>query len=99
MPLQTVFGVRDVKKRISEVIAEKLSVPLDAVSNDPMVEIIGSAQVRIDRHMGILTYQDDEVEVRTRLGTVSVQGCALCIAQMNRRRILVRGKIAAVRLV
>lgn len=93
------FGVNYMKKRIAEVIAQKLSVPLDAVSNDPMVEIIGSSQVKIDRHKGILTYRDDAIEVRTGLGIVAVQGSGLCVAQMNRRRILLRGKIDSVRLV
>lgn len=87
------------KKRLSERISAKLAIPLDAISNDPLLELVGATQARIDHHQGILEYRDERIVVRTRLGAIEIQGAELRVVQMSRRRIVIRGRISLAQLV
>ncbi len=84
------------KKDFSNSIGEKLAIPTEAVSTLPLTEIRGKRNVSVENHRGILTYREEEIKLRVKRGAITIQGTALKIAHMNRRRIEIRGNIQAV---
>jgi sporulation protein YqfC len=78
--------------------AQKLDLPADIVAGQPRLELIGSAQCSIEPHKGLVEYTKELVSVDTSVGIVNITGRLLDIAQMNRERITVRGRIFGVSL-
>lgn len=87
---------RVITLELTNKIEEKLSLPSEAITNTPLVEIRGKRSVCIENHRGIKEYTEDEVKVHVKRGQISIQGNVLKISCMNHRRIEVCGNIRAV---
>lgn len=65
-------------------------------SNLPLVEIAGDRRVLVERHKGVLGYDDQKVCVRLSFGKLQVCGCNLKIMQMTRSQLVISGQIQTV---
>lgn len=86
------------KKAFAEKLGEKLSIPTETMGLVPYIEIRGQRSVSIENHKGILKYQDDEIRICVKNGTISVKGTVLKIGCLNHKQIVIYGKIQAVLL-
>lgn len=87
----------DKKHRLLTSVAHRLDLPTEALLGDPCVELKGSGELEVLRHRGVVGYDARCVRIATELGLLSVEGEGLCIARMNRERIVIFGRIDAVR--
>ncbi len=64
----------------------------------PLVEIAGDCRVLIERHKGVLGYDDKNVWVRLSIGRLQICGCCLKIVHMTKSQLVVSGQIHGVML-
>ena len=73
--------------------AEKMDLPMDAAAGEPCLIVTGTHECKIDRHLGILAYENDEIMVALPKGTVTFCGENLQIKLMHRDRLCLCGNI------
>ena len=74
-------------------------VPADVLSGLPRIELIGSEELRMEQHRGILAYGPDEIHVSGGKLVVQVRGEQLELRAMTPTELLITGKIRGVELV
>ena len=62
----------------------------------PLVEIAGDCRVLVERHKGVLGYDDKKVWVRLSFGKLQIYGCGLKIVHMSKTQLVVSGQIHGV---
>ena len=72
--------------------------PGEILTGVPVVELKGAAEAVVIRHRGVVAYEAEEVRIASALGPIRVRGEELTICRMNRERIVLHGRIAAVEL-
>ena len=72
--------------------------PGEILTGVPVVELKGAAEAVVICHRGVIGYEPEEVRIASALGPIRVRGSELTIFRMNRERIVLHGKIAAVEL-
>lgn len=77
-------------------LSQRLDFPPELIADAPLIKISGTAQVQVERHGGIAGFTPERIVVRTRRGCVRIEGADLCVAAMNRQRVVVRGHVACV---
>lgn len=68
------------------------------INRMPLAEIIGNHRVLMENHLGICEYGDCCIVVATSLGRAIIEGEDLQIMQLDREKLVIIGKIAALRL-
>ena len=63
-----------------------------------LIELYGNERVLIEEHRGILAYGDEEIRVGTSFGCVVIEGLELRLCCMSRSQLVIRGRIAGVRM-
>jgi len=71
------------------------SEPLPGLS---LVEIAGDCRVLIERHLGVIKYDRQQICIKSRFGCIVVYGCNLTLSQMSRAQLVITGKIETVSL-
>lgn len=74
-------------------------LPADGITGLPRIELIGKAELRMERHRGILAYGPEEIHVSGGKLVVRVRGQGLELRAMNPTELLITGEISAVELV
>lgn len=64
----------------------------------PLIEIAGDRRVLVERHKGVLGYDDKKVCVRLSFGKLQICGCGLKIMHMTKVQLVISGQIQAVML-
>ena len=62
----------------------------------PIVEIVADRRVLVERHKGVLGYDDGKVCIRLSFGRLQVCGCGLKIAHMTKSQLVISGQIQTV---
>lgn len=86
------------RRSAAEKVAQVFSLPADAVAGLPLIELVGDAQLRVERHRGILAYDPKEIHIGAGRVTVRVRGLDLELRSMNRSELLITGRIFSVEL-
>jgi len=79
-----------------ERAAEILDLPADAVAGVSHVEIIGTRELFIENHKGILEYTDVEVKINTEKNILRITGDRLVVTSMNANELKLCGNIGTV---
>lgn len=90
--------MRHMKKSMTNAVSDRFSVPPEAISQAPLIQIRGGRSVCIENHRGIRLYTGEEIQIAVRQGTVTVKGQSLNIARMTRRLVEIRGVLRAVEM-
>jgi len=77
--------------------SEKIGIPPEVLTGMPVVELTGDVAVMIEQHHGICAYSEEEICINVNLGRMYVCGSGLAIRVMNRRRMILYGRITALR--
>ena len=80
-------------------VAELFDLPADIVAGLPHLEMVGNRQLFLERHMGILGYSEEQIDVNTVSGVVRVRGQRLTLVAMTAEEVRIGGVISAVELV
>ena len=86
------------KEGLLEKTAEVFDLPGDVLAGLPRLELIGSRELRMENHRGILSYGDDEIHISGGKLVVKVRGAGLELKSMNASELLITGAIQAVEL-
>lgn len=73
--------------------SEKFQIPGEIMPGVPRIELIGTQQVSMEPHQGLLEYGQEKISVQSGLGIVRIWGKELKILVMNSRRITITGRI------
>lgn len=86
------------EKTISKV-ADALDLPLDALSNTPRTEIIGTCKVIVENFRGIIDYNENSFKINTHSGIIKIDGDELVISSITDEEVCVVGKIVRVEFI
>ncbi|MCL2084065.1 MAG: sporulation protein [Oscillospiraceae bacterium] len=73
-----------------------LELPGDIVAGLPRIQIIGSSEILIENHRGILLYEQSRIHVGGSGTVIKLKGDGLAITAMNARELLIRGHLFGV---
>ena len=81
---------------ILNTVAELFDLPADVVAGLPRLEMVGSRQLYVEQHTGILSYSEKQIDVNTSAGVLRVTGEGLTLVAMTAEELRIGGRIAAV---
>lgn len=87
------------KRRYLQHLSTGINLPSEPLPGVPLVEVLGDKRVLIERHQGVIGYDQENIRVRVRFGSISVCGCDLTIAQMTKIHLVICGQIDSVSFV
>lgn len=79
-------------KKISN-IDKILEIPVEIVSNEAKISMVGFSELLIENYKGIIEYEEFFIKVNTISGVININGFNLKLNQMTEDEILVTGKI------
>lgn len=74
-------------------------LPADVVAGQPRLQMIGTEELRMEGHKGILAYGTEEIHISGGKLVVRVKGNGLELRAMNPTELLITGEIRAVEMV
>ena len=77
-------------------MAELFDLPADVVAGLPRLEMVGSRQLYLEHHTGILAYSQDLVDANTSAGVLRIRGANLTLLAMTAGELRIGGRIDAV---
>jgi sporulation protein YqfC len=89
------------KKNIENIkanLSEALELPMDIALDLPRITIVGSIEVNIFNHKGIIEYDNQIIRVNSRIGIIKVIGSQLEIKNILSEEILIVGNIEKVEI-
>ena len=81
-----------------ERTAQLFDLPADVVAGLPRLELVGTGELRMERHKGILAYGDKEIHISGGAYVVKVTGEDLELRAMTGLELLITGRISGVQL-
>ena len=81
---------------VLNTVAELFDLPADVVAGLPRLEMVGSRQLYVEQHTGILSYSEEQIDVNTSAGVLRVTGEGLTLVAMTAEELRIGGRIAAV---
>ena len=82
-------------RRIMSAVSNKLDLPTDILAGVPRIEIVGSGEVSIEPHKGLIEYSTSKITVSSMIGSIEVAGEGLLLKLMNNQRIEIVGEISS----
>ena len=85
-------------KRISPMdgLAELFDLPADVVAGLPRLELVGSRQLYLEHHCGILAYTDRQIDANTPAGVLRIRGEELHLLALTGGELRIGGRIDCV---
>lgn len=76
---------------------EKL-FPAEVTSDVPYIVLTGSSLVRVEQHQGLMSYQQDEITLKTAIGLLHLQGSELRFRHYSAHEAVIAGEIDGISL-
>lgn len=86
------------KQNVRAKIAEYMDLPREAVENLPSIKIIGSSQVEIENHRGIIEYKQEILKIKSTIGIIEVYGENLIIKEISSEDVIIDGVVSKVEI-
>ena len=86
------------KRNIAQKMLTKLDIPAESILDAPRITISGEGRVLIEGHRGLLEYADDRIAAAGQNCRILIKGEGLASVAMNRRELVVSGRLWAVEL-
>lgn len=74
-------------------VAELFDLPADVIAGLPRLEMIGSRQLYIEHHSGILSYSGERIDANTPVGVLRIGGHNLTLLAMTGAELRIGGTI------
>lgn len=78
---------------VLSTVAELFDLPADVVAGLPRLEMVGSRQMYLEKHTGILSYGEDQIDINTPNGVLRVTGKRLSLLAMTAEEVRIGGQI------
>ncbi len=86
----------DKRKTIKAGISDFFDIPKDIFLDLPRIIMIGSLQVYIENHRGIIEYQQNFIRININKGEIEVKGKNLVLKSMFSEDIFIEGEIDSI---
>lgn len=80
-------------------VSRVFDIPADILGGLPRLELIGTGELRMEGHRGILAYGSEEIHVSGGKTVIRVKGTELELRAMTGDELLITGRITGVELV
>ena len=87
---------REKEGGVLSAVAELFDLPADIVAGLPRLEMVGSRQLYLEHHTGILAYSEEQIDANTSGGVLRVRGERLTLLAMTAEELRIGGRIASV---
>ena len=87
---------RDREGGVLTAVAELFDLPADVVAGLPRLEMVGSRQLYLEHHTGLLAYTEEQIDATTAAGVLRIKGERLTLMAMTAGELRVGGKIDSV---
>ena len=87
---------RDREGGVLAAAAELFDLPADIVAGLPRLEMVGSRQLYLEHHTGLLAYTEEQIDANTAAGVLRVRGQGLNLMAMTAGELRIGGKIDSV---
>ena len=87
---------RDRDGGVLAAAAELFDLPADIVAGLPRLEMVGSRQLYLEHHTGLLAYTEEQIDANTTAGVLRVRGARLTLLAMTAGELRIGGRIDAV---
>lgn len=77
-------------------VAELFDLPVDVVAGLPRMELLGSRQLYLEHHAGLLSYSEEQIDVNTPAGALRIRGARLTLMAMTADEVRIGGRIDSV---
>jgi len=74
-------------------LAELFDLPADVVAGLPHLEMVGSRQLYVEHHQGILSYSGECIDINTAHGVLRVEGRGMELLAMTGEELRLGGRI------
>ena len=81
---------------VLDTVAELFDLPADLVAGLTHLEMMGSRQLYLEHHTGLLAYSDTQIDANTAAGVLRVTGERLTLLAMTAEELRIGGRIEAV---
>ncbi|MBE6964169.1 MAG: sporulation protein [Ruminococcaceae bacterium] len=78
---------------ILSAVAELFDLPGDVVAGLPHLEMVGSRQLYLEHHTGILAYSEEQIDANTTAGVLRIRGRNLTLLAMTAEELRIGGTI------
>ena len=92
------MGSKGRREGLLERTAHLFDLPTDVVAGVPRLELVGTGELRMEHHKGILAYGDQEIHISGGAYVVKVTGEGLELRAMTGMELLITGRISGVQL-
>lgn len=76
--------------------AELFDLPADVVAGLPRLEMVGSRQLYLEHHTGLLAYTEEQIDANTPAGVLRIKGEGLNLMAMTAGELRIGGRIDSV---
>lgn len=83
-------------KELPQELTERLELPEEALLGATKLTVTGGRRAVVENHRGVLEYGEEWIVVSAGRGKLIINGAGLGIEAMNRRELLVKGRIQSV---
>lgn len=87
---------RDRDGGVLSTVAELFDLPADVIAGLPRMEMVGSRQLYLEHHTGLLAYTENQIDANTSAGVLRVKGERLTLMAMTAGELRIGGRIASV---
>lgn len=87
---------RDREGGVLGTVAELFDLPADVVAGLPRLEMVGSRQLYLEHHTGLLAYTEEQIDANTSAGVLRIKGERLNLMAMTAGELRIGGKIVSV---
>jgi len=84
-------------RSVKEQVASFLSLPKEVALDLPLVMATGRGEVNIENYKNLLEFTETKIRVRTREGTMTIEGERLKLRQVTTENVLVSGLISGIK--
>ena len=77
-------------------VAELFDLPADIIAGLPRLEMVGGRQLYLERHTGLLSYSETQIDANTPAGVLRVRGRKLTLMAMTAEGLRIGGQIDGV---
>ena len=75
-----------------------LDMPTETVNDRSIIELIDDHRLLVENHLGVISYETNLIDIKTKFGQLSVDGRDLTMACLSKDKIVITGQITEISL-
>ena len=79
-------------------VTSMLDLPTETVKGRSLIELIDDQRLLVENHLGVITYDTNMIDIKTKFGQLCVEGRDLLMAYLTKDKIVITGQITEISL-